>query len=104
MNKILLIIPSILIFIFIWIDSIFSESKYILLGIYIIFPMIFVVQGIIYSKSIKSMVVGCTLSSMAVLIPISIWYNMTSMLIPVIIYLLLAICVFVIKQNKNKVK
>ncbi len=97
-----IILPSFLILTFIWVDSMFSESKYILLGIYFLFPMIFIIQGIIYSKSIKSMVIGCLLSSIAIIISISIWYNMISMLIPVIIYLLLAVCVFVIKQSKNK--
>ncbi|KMT22467.1 hypothetical protein [Clostridium cylindrosporum] len=102
MKKILsTILPSLLIFTFIWIDSMFPESKYILLGIYLLFPIIFIIQGIICSSSIRNMIIGCLLSSMAVIIPTSIWYNMTSMVTPVIIYLSLAIFVFAIKQNKK---
>ncbi|SFB44354.1 hypothetical protein [Clostridium frigidicarnis] len=103
MKKILsTILLSLLIFIFIFIDSQSSpDSKNIILGIYIIFPIIFIIQGIISSNSIKTMLIGLLLSSISVMIPICMWYNMDSMIVPVIIYNLLGILVFFKRYGKS---
>lgn len=103
MKKILsILLPSLLIFIFVLVDSMFPLSKYILLGIYLFFPLVFIIQGIICSNSMKTMIVGLLLSSAMVMFTISIWYNMSSMIIPVIIYLLLgAISFFLANRNKR---
>lgn len=102
MKKILsTILLSLLISIFIFIDSqFFPDSKNIILGIYIIFPIIFIIQGIISSNSIKTMLIGLLLSSISVMLPIFMWYNMDSMIVPVIIYNLLGILVFFIRYSK----
>lgn len=104
MKKILaMVLPSLLIFVFIWQDSMNPESKGILLGIYILFPIIFVIQGIICSNSKKEMIIGFLLSSLAIIIPISKWYNVGSMIVPVIIYLFLGtLPVLIINPNKKK--
>lgn len=109
MKKILsTILLSLLIFIFIFIDSQSSpDSKNIILGIYIIFPIIFIIQGIISSNSIKTMLIGLLLSSISVMIPISMWYNMDSMIVPVVIYNSLGVIVFLIRYGKcykNKIE
>lgn len=77
----------------------FPESKYILLGIYILFPIIFTIQGIICPKAKKFMIIGFLLSSLAVILPISVWYNMGSIITPIIIYLLLGIVSFLISNK-----
>lgn len=97
------ILPSIVLFAFIWISSMFPESKYIILGIYLFFPIIFIIQGIIYSNSKGSMIVGFTLSTVAVILPITIWYKIGNILTPVIIYLLLGMLSFYLcKKIKYK--
>lgn len=40
------LLPGFLIFTYILVDSMYPESKYILLGIYIFFPLVFILQGI----------------------------------------------------------
>lgn len=99
-----IIFPSLLILIFIFIDSRFPNSKYILLGIYILFPIIFIIQGVIYSNSIKSMLIGFLLSSLSIILPIYKWYNMGNMFSPVIIYLSLGIITFFVSKTVNTIK
>lgn len=100
-NLFSVIFPSIVIFIFIWIDSMFPESKYILLGIYLLFPLMFIIQGYICLKLKRNLILGFLLSSIAIILPISIWYNMGSVITPVIIYILLGTLPFFL-FNKNK--
>lgn len=83
------LLPGLLIFTYILIDSMYPESKYIVLGIYLFFPIVFIIQGIVCSNSKKNMIIGFLLSSLAVIVPISIMYNMGSLITPVIIYLIL---------------
>lgn len=91
MKKILsTILPSLLIFIFIFIDSHFPYSEWILIGIYILFPIMFIVQTIISLKSIKNMVIGFLLLSLSIILPINEWYKMGSIIPAIIVYLLLA--------------
>ncbi|WP_297427791.1 hypothetical protein [Clostridium sp.] len=100
MKKIIsIILPSLLIFSFIYYDH-FVRGKYsllIILGIYGIFPMIFIFQGAICSicsNSKSSMILGLLLSSIAVGIPISLWYNMNSIIPAIIIYTVLSVIAF----------
>lgn len=91
MKKILLtILPSILTYLFIFIDSHFPYSKWILIGIYILFPIMFITQTIICLKSIKNMLIGFLLLSLSIILPINEWYKMGSIIPAIIIYLLLA--------------
>jgi len=92
MKKLLaLILPGLIILMFIWIDSKFPESKYILVGVYFLFPLLFVLQGYSASPSKGALVIGLLLSALAVLVPISLWYNIGNMMVPVIIYIILGI-------------
>lgn len=91
MKKILsTIFPSLLTYIYIFIDSHFPYSKWILIGIYILFPIMFIVQTIISLKSIKNMLIGLLLLSLSIILPINEWYKMGSMIPAIMIYLLLA--------------
>ena len=97
MKKIIsIILPSLLIFAFIYYDH-FMREKYssaIILGIYLLFPIVFIFQGVICLNSKSSMIIGFLLSSVAVILPISLWYNMDSMVPAIIIYLLLGVAAF----------
>lgn len=107
MKKILSIIfPCILISTLIYVDRFVASetSGYILVWIYFMFPLIFIIQGLVCSNSLKSMTIGFLLSSISVILPISMWYKMGSMIVPVIIYLLLGLIVAHLKNNIHKRK
>ncbi|MCJ7690247.1 MAG: hypothetical protein MUO60_13115 [Clostridiaceae bacterium] len=94
MKKILtIILPSLLIFAFICIDHfMFSiDSMNVIVYIYLVFPIIFIVQGIVCSKSRNSLIIGDLLSSIAIFLPFSIWYNWADLTPAVVIYLLLGV-------------
>lgn len=91
MKKILsIVLPSILTYTYIFIDSYFPYSKRILIGIYILFPIMFIVQTIISFKSIKNMLIGFLLLSLSIILPINEWYKIGSIIPAIIVYLLLA--------------
>ena len=88
------ILPSILILAFIIFDYInLSYSKYILVGLYGIFPLIFIIQGAIYKSFKRELVLGVLLSSISVLL-CDILYNMGTVLPFVLIYIVLGIITF----------
>jgi hypothetical protein len=98
-----IIIPSLIILALICIDHFIAlkDSLYIVVWIYLGFPIAFILQGIICSNWKSNMMLGLLLSSISVIIPISIWYNLRSLFIPVIIYMLLGIFTYFIT---NKIK
>lgn len=99
MKKILsAILPSLLIVTFMGIDSILPPSKNVIAGIYLFFPIIFILQGIVLSSK-KIMIIGFSLSSIAVILPISLWYNMASIIPAVIVYLILGITAFFLSSK-----
>ncbi|CEG28560.1 hypothetical protein [Bacillus sp. B-jedd] len=101
MKKLLaLILPGLIILMFIWIDSKFPESKYVLVGIYFLFPVLFILQGYLASPSKETLAFGLLLSALAVIVPISIWYNIGNMMVPVIIYIILGIGSFFLFGKK----
>lgn len=105
MKKIIsIILPSLLILAFIYYDH-FMCGKYslaIIGGIYLLFPIIFIFQGCICSNSKSSMIIGFLLSSIAVMLPISLWYNMSSVIPAIIIYILLGVTAFFSVNRVNK--
>jgi len=105
MKKIILIIlPSLLILAFIYYDH-FMCGKYslaIICGIYLLFPIVFIFQGCICANSKSSMIMGFLLSSIAVMLPISLWYNMGSLIPAIIIYILLGVTSFFLVNRVNK--
>ena len=93
-----LILPSLIILAFIFLDNMNPYSKNILIGIYLIFPVIFIVQGGISNSKID-IAIGFGLSAMAIILPISLLYNMSSLIGPIIIYIILGLISWFIKQK-----
>ena len=97
MKKVLsIILPSIIILVItLW----GRVDKNILVGIYLLYPIIFIVQGYMYSDFIKQLLIGLVLSSIAFIVPINLWFNMGSCIDLLIIYNILAIVSFLIKNK-----
>lgn len=98
------ILPSLLIFSFVYYDHFIrgKDSLAIIAGIYLLFPIVFIFQGVICSNLKSSMIMGFLLSSIAVILPISLWYNMSSVIPAVIIYILLGVIAFFSIKRINK--
>ncbi|GEP66817.1 hypothetical protein [Clostridium beijerinckii] len=112
MKKVLsTILPSVLTFLFIFIDSHFPYSKWILIGIYILFPIMFIIQTIISFKSINNMLIGFLLLSLSIILPINQWYKMGSIIPAIVVYLILSLITYllivvmdIIKKNKKRTR
>ena len=104
MKKILsIILPSVIILAIAWIGV---ANKYILVGLYLLFPIIFIIQGIMYSSLSKELIIGLILSSLGFIVPINLLYNMGSCIEFLVIYNILGIISNIIKNkiiHKNKV-
>lgn len=95
MKKILsTILPSLLTYMYIFIDSHFPYSEWILIGIYFLFPIMFIVQTIISLKSIKNMLIGFLLLSLSIILPINEWYRMGSMIPAIVVYMILSVITY----------
>ena len=99
MKKVLsIILPSIIILaITLW----GRVDKNILVGIYLLYPIVFIVQGYMYSDLIKQLLIALVLSSIAFIVPINLWFNMGSCIELLIIYNILAIVSFLIKNKTS---
>lgn len=100
-----IILPSLIILTFILVDSTNPYSKNIIVGLYLLFPVIFAVQGFVCSSLKRDFIIGIALSSLAVIIPTSIFYNMGSCVPFVVIYISIAFIIYFIKlklfNNRN---
>ena len=95
MKKIIKIIfPSILMLflIFLW-----RDGKDILNGIYILFPIIYISNSLIYSH-IKELILSLILLAISFLIPINLWFHMGSCVGLLIFYSILSGISFFIKK------
>ena len=104
MKKLLSIIaPSIIIYLVV-LSGI--PNKGILLGLYLIVPLIFIIQGIMYSNIKRELIIGFTLSSLSFLISINLFYSMGSCIELAVFYNVLGIISFlgknIIKNRKLK--
>lgn len=77
------------------------NDKNILIGIYFIFPIIFIAQGLIYTDLKKELIIGLVLSSIAFIIPINLLYNMGSCIQLLLVYIVLSILSFFVKKKVN---
>ena len=97
MKKILkIIIPSMLMLLLIYI---WRDGKDILNGLYIAFPLMYIILGIICSNMKKEILLSLVLLSITFLIPINLWFNMGSCIDLVIIYNILSIFSYLIKKK-----
>lgn len=97
-----IILPSIIILAISWNGA---ANKSILLGLYLLFPITFIIQGTIYSSLKKELIIGFILSSIAFIVPINLWYSMGSCIVFLVIYNILGITSYLIKNrivHKNK--
>ena len=97
MKKILkIIIPSMLMLLLIYI---WRDGKDILNGLYIAFPLMYIILGIISSDIKKELLLNLVLLSITFLIPINLWFNMGTCIDLVIIYNILSIFSYLIKKK-----
>jgi hypothetical protein len=103
-KKLSIILPSLIIFALVGIDhfTLGIDSMNFIVFIYLVFPFIFILQGIICSNSRNSMVIGVLLSSIAVLVSYSIWYNVANMTSAVVVYLILAVIAYFLSFSMNR--
>ena len=101
MKKIIKIIfPSILMILLIYL---WKDGKDILNGIYIAFPLMYVILGFIYSDFKKELLFSLILLSVAFLIPINLYFNMGTCIDLIVIYNILScICYLIKKKVRNK--
>ena len=96
-----IIVPNILMLLLIYL---WRSGKDILTGIYIVFPIMYVLVGIVCSKSKIELVSSLILLSISFLIPINIMFNMGNCIDLVIIYNILSGISFLIKNKLKKFK
>ncbi len=93
------IIPSILMVILIYF---MRNGKDILEGLYIIFPIMYIILGLICSDFKKELLISMILTSLAFIIPINLWFNMGTCIDCVLIYNILSLIIFFIKKKARK--
>ena len=98
------LLPSLIIFSLVCADHfMFSiDSMNFIVYIYLAFPIIFIIQGIVCSN-LSSMLIGFLLSSISVLLSFSIWYNVAAMPSAVVIYLFLGVIAYFLSNHKRSV-
>ena len=96
-----IIVPSVLMLLLIYL---WRDGKDILNGIYIIFPLMYVLLGLICSNFEKELLFSLILLSISFLIPINLCFNMGNCIDLIIIYNVLSAISYLIKKKiKNKV-
>ena len=101
MKKIIkIIVPSMLMLLLIYL---WRDGKDILNGIYIMFPLMYMSLGFIYSHFKKELLVSLILLSMSFLIPMNLCFNMGACIDLVIFYNILScICYLIKRKLKSK--
>lgn len=94
-----IIIPSVLMLLLIYV---WRDGKDILNGIYIIFPLMYIILGLLCSDFKKELLIGLVLLSISFLIPINLWFNMGSCIGLVILYNILSSVSYLIKKKIKK--
>lgn len=103
MKKILkIVVPSILMLISIYL---MRDGKAILFGLFLLFPIMYVITGIICTDLKKELLFSLLLSSVTFLIPVNIYFDMGTTCIGwVLIYIALGCAVYFIKNSVKKMK
>lgn len=95
-----IIIPSILMLLLIYI---WRDGKDILNGIYIAFPIMFIISGLICSDFKTELLISFLLLSISFLVPINLLFNMGTCVDLIIIYNILGCISYFIKTKiKNR--
>lgn len=90
-------LQAVIIFLFVLIDMQNEYSKNIIVGLYVLFPILFIIQGLVINNK-KDLYVGLAVSSITV-VTIAIFYNMGTTIVPAIIYLVLGVLAGVVKMG-----
>ena len=100
MKKIIKIIsPSVLMLLLI---ILWRDGKDILNGLYVAFPIMYIILGIVCSDLKKELLISLILLSITFLIPINLWFHMGSCIDLVIIYNALSVISYLIKSKIKK--
>ena len=100
MKKIIKIIsPSLLMLLLI---ILWRDGKDILNGLYVAFPIMYIILGIVCSDLKKELLISLILLSITFLIPINLWFHMGSCIDLVIIYNALSVISYLIKSKIKK--
>ena len=100
MKKIIKIIsPSVLMLLLI---ILWRDGKDILNGLYVAFPIMYIILGIVCSDLKKELLISLILLSITFLVPINLWFHMGSCIDLVIIYNTLSVISYLIKSKIKK--
>ena len=100
MKKIIkIVIPSVLMLLLI---ILWRDGKDILNGLYVAFPIMYIILGIVCSDLKKELLISLILLSITFLIPINLWFHMGSCIDLVIIYNALSVISYLIKSKIKK--
>lgn len=100
MKKIIkIIIPSLLMLLLIYL---WRDGKDILNGLFIAFPLMYIVLGLICSDLKKELLISLILLSISFLLPINLMFNMGTCIGWVIIYNVLSVISYLIKRRIKK--
>ena len=94
-----IIVPSILMLLLIYI---WRDGKDILNGIYITFPIMFIISGLICSDFKTELLISFLLLSISFLVPINLLFNMGTCVDLIIIYNILGCISYFIKRKLKK--
>lgn len=103
MKKILkIVVPSILMLISIYL---MRDGKAFLNGLFLLFPIMYVIIGIICTNLKKELLFSLLLTSVVFLIPVNLYFDMgASCIVWVLIYIALGCVVYFIKNAIKKMK
>ena len=97
MKKIIkIVIPCLTMFLLIYL---WRDGKDILNGLYVAFPIMYIILGIVCSDLKKELLISLILLSIAFLIPINLWFHMGFCIDYVIIYCILSYISYLIKNK-----
>ena len=97
MKRILkILLPSILMLVLIYL---MQDGKDILAGLFLLFPLMYILQGIICSDLKKELLISLALLSVAFLIPVNLLFHMGSCLDLAFIYNALSVVAYLIKRK-----
>ena len=91
-----IIVPSVLILLLIYL---WRDGKDILNGLYLVFPLMYIVLGIICIDLKKELLISLILLSITFLIPINLWFHMGNCIDLVIVYNVLGVISYLVKRK-----
>lgn len=100
MKKVIMtVLPCLLILL---LTFLMRDGKDILWGIYIIFPVIYILIGFVHTKLKWELVICLLLTSLSFLIPVNLLFNMGTCIELAVIYNALAAICFIVKNTVKK--